>query len=120
MAAQGLWHRLQPSSTPRPALVEAAKTVTRERLASVPPSLPHYSVGFLGIHDGRTANFVFVDWWADENELHHHVYVSPTSEPDNLTYATPTGLIACVWDLRVMAFERQAWLDAVLRNSQGA
>jgi prepilin-type processing-associated H-X9-DG protein len=105
--------------TPRPELIEAAKLAAGERLSSVPGSLRHYSVGFLGVHDGRTANFVFVDWWADENELHHHVYVSPADEPTRLAYVTPTGLAACVWDLRVMAFERQAWLDAVLRRSGG-
>lgn len=102
--------------SPRPELVEAAKAIARQRLESVPNSIQHYSVGFLGVHDGRTANFVFVDWWADENELHHHVYVLPADEPSRFTYTTPTGLIACVWDLRVMAFERQAWLDTVLKR----
>jgi hypothetical protein len=102
-------------ATPCPALIAAAKRVVADRLDSVPQSIPHYSVGFLGIHDGRTSNFVFVDWWADENELHHHVYVSPKDEPQRLNYATPTGAIACVWDLRVLAFERQSWLDTVLK-----
>lgn len=82
----------------------------------MPDSIDHDSVGFLGVHDGRTANFVFVDWWAHENELYHHVYVSPTDEPSRLSYATPTGLAACVWDLRHMAFERQASLDTVLKG----
>jgi hypothetical protein len=104
---------------PRPELIEAARVVAKERMASVAESMRHYSVGFLGIHDGRTANFVFVDWWADENELHHHVYVSPTDDPTRFTYTTPTGLVACVWDLRVMAFERQAWLETVLKPSGG-
>lgn len=104
---------------PRHDLVLAAKRVAAERLASIASSIRHYSVGFLGIHDGRTANFVFVDWWADENELHHHVYVSPSDDPNALAYRTPTGLAACVWDLRVIEFERQAWLMNVLRNSNG-
>ena len=99
---------------PRPELLVAAKAVAIERLASVPASLDHYSVGFVGVHDGKTANFVFVDWWADQNELHHHVYVSPCDDPSRLTYATPTGVMACVWDLRVIAFERQAWLETIL------
>ena len=103
---------------PRPELIEAAKTAARTRLAAVEKSMKQYGVGFLGIHDGRTANFIFVDWWADENELQHHVYVSPTEEPSRLTYAPSTCGIACVWDLRVMAFERQAWLDAVLKRPQ--
>jgi hypothetical protein len=102
-------------ATPSLGLIEAAKGVAADRLAAVAPSMQHYSVGFLGIHEGRTSNFVFVDWWADENELHHHVYVSPKDEPQRLNYATPTGVIACVWDLRVLAFERQAWLDTVLK-----
>ncbi len=106
-------------SAPRPALIAAAKEVARERLAGISQSAPHYSVGFLGVHDGRTSNFVFVDWWASENELHHHVYVSPVDKPQQLTYETPSGLTACVWDLRVMAFERQAWLDTVLKNPRG-
>jgi prepilin-type processing-associated H-X9-DG protein len=104
---------------PRPELIAAAKAVAAERLATVPDSIRHYSVGFLGVHDGRTANFVFVDWWADENELHHHVYVSPTHEPARFTYITPSGLTACVWDLRLMAFERQAWVDTVLKRHGG-
>ena len=104
---------------PRDQLTAAVKAVAIKRLAGVPASVNHYSVGFLGIHDGETANFVFIDWWADENELHHHVYVSPTDDPSRLTYATPTGVIACVWDLRVIAFERQAWLDTVLKRQGG-
>ena len=104
-------------AAPRPALVEAAKATAAERLAAVGGSVRHYAVGFLGVHDGRTANFVFIDWWAEENELHHHVYVSPTDAPGRLDYVTPTGLAACVWDLRVMAFERQAWLETVLKRA---
>lgn len=103
---------------PRPELIEAAKRVAR------PYFLPanghtHYGVGFLGVHDGRGANFVFVDYWADENELHHHVYVSPSDKPELLEYVTPTGLVACVWDLRVMWFEREAWVETVLANPTG-
>lgn len=112
----GIAHRRQ---APRPELVDAAKSVARKRLATVPDTMEHYGVGFLGVHDGRTANFVFVDWWANENELHHHVYVSPTEEPSRLTYSMPTGSVACVWDLRVMEFERHAWLTAVLKRPQG-
>lgn len=88
---------------PRPELVEAAKRVARAHFVSA-SGRTHYGVGFLDVHDGRGANFVFVDYWADENELHHHVYVSPADEPVALEYATPTGLVACVWDLRVLWF----------------
>jgi hypothetical protein len=104
---------------PREELVEAAKQVARERLTISTNSVNHYGVGFLGVHDGRGANFVFVDYWADENELHHHVYISPSDDPTSLKYVTPTGLIACAWDLRVLSFERDAWVEAVLANPSG-
>jgi hypothetical protein len=106
-------------SGPRGALVEAGKQVAQRTLATAAGETSHYSVGFVGIHDGRTSNFVFVDWWADENELHHRVFISPTDEPANLVDQTATGPAACVWDLRVIGFERDAWLDTVLHNPAG-
>ena len=104
---------------PRAALVGAAKREARGRLPRPAAGEGRYGVSFLGVHDGRAANFVFVDWWADENELHHHVYTSASEELESLTYATPTGLSACVWDLRVQAFEREAWVEEVLKNPRG-
>ena len=99
---------------PRPQLVETAKRLARERLPQPAANDSRYGVGFIGVHDGRTANFIFIDWWADENELHHHVYSSASNELETLSYITPTGLSACVWDLRVQSFERDAWLEEVL------
>ena len=103
---------------PRPELVAAARGIATRQLHSLPIDIRHYHVGFLGVHDGRTANFVFLDFWADENELHHHVFVSPTAQPDKFTYVTPTGLSACVWDLRLQAFERDAWVTHVLQRGE--
>lgn len=102
---------------PQPQLVAAAQRVATQHLGSLPCDLHHYNIGFLGVHEGRTANFVFLDFWADENELHHHVFVSPTENPDALTCVTATGLSACVWDLRLQAFERDAWVAHILQQS---
>src|ERR1041385_5101876 len=98
---------------PEPSLVGKAKEIAASRLAAIPPGLQHYSVGFLGVHQGKTGDFVFIDWWADENELHHHVYVAAGPGRD-FSYVTPSGLSACVWDLRVIGFERDAWVKRVL------
>ena len=87
--------------TVRGELVDAARRVALERISRAGESVNHYGVGFIGIHEGKNGNFVFVDWWADGNELHHHVYTSPLDQPDELTYMTPTGLAACAWDLRI-------------------
>ncbi len=73
----------------------------------------------MGIHEGRGANFVFVDWWAEENELHHHVFISSSDEPLRLESRDDDGPIACIWDLGVVAFERKAWVETVLDNAEG-
>lgn len=104
---------------PRPELVEAAKAVARPLLPQPAVGEGRYGVGFLGVHDGRGANFVFLDWWGNENELTHHVWVSPADQPAALDDVTPTGLTACVWDLAVLWFERQAWVEAVLARPDG-
>lgn len=98
-------------------LVGAARRVTEHRLTANAEATNHCGVGFVGIHQGKTGNFVFVDWWADENELHHHVYVSPSDRPAELEYMTPTGLAACAWDLFLIGHERDAWVRHVLQQA---
>jgi hypothetical protein len=44
---------------------------------------------------------------------------SSEERPTELEYATSTTPAACVWDLFVMSFERDAWLDEVLANPEG-
>jgi hypothetical protein len=104
---------------PRPELVGAARSAAAGLLDEVGSRRNHYGVGFVGVHDGRGANFVIVDWWADENELHHRVYLSPTDRPGELRPAGPDDPAACVWDAAVIAYERQAWVEAVLANPAG-
>lgn len=99
-------------------LIDAAYRVTKDRLIESAQESSHYGVGFVGIHQGKTGNFVFVDWWADENELHHHVYVSASANPAELEYKTPSGLAACAWDLFLIGHERDAWVQYVLKQSE--
>lgn len=102
---------------PRPELVAATKRIAAEVLPRPANAEGRYGVGFLGAHDARGGCYVFVDWWADENELHHHPFLGPS--PEELRPARPEESIACVWDLAVVAFERRVWLDAVLKDPHG-
>lgn len=103
----------------RDELVDAVKKRATEVLPQPALTKNRYGVGFLCAHDARGGCFAFVDWWADENELHHHLFSGPKDDPDQLAPVGPDGLTACVWDLAVMAFERQAWLETVLARLQG-
>ena len=104
---------------PRPELVDAAGRAARAVLP-VPAVTPNrYGLGFVGIHDGRGACFVFVDWWEAENELHHHTFTAPQGAPEELVEVTGSGFAACAWDLAVMSHERDAWVRTVLANPAG-
>lgn len=99
---------------PRCELVDAALDLARGCLPRPATGYGRYGVGFMGVHEGRGANLVFVDWWADGNELHHHVFTTSAGWPLDFRDATGSGLAACVWDLAVIGFERQAWISSVL------
>ena len=101
---------------PRPELVETAKNIAAEQLPR--EKSPNYNVGFIGVHDGRDACFVFVDFWGNENELFHRVFLSRDNDPARLRPAAPGDSSVCVWDLRLQAFEREAWIKHVLSKAE--
>lgn len=105
--------------SPRSELIETAKAITTMRLRERPTGHAHYSVGFLGIHDGRGENQIFLDFWVNENELIHWYWISTPENPADLYVPSEDHNSVCVWDLMVQCFERQAWLDCVLANPKG-
>ena len=104
---------------PRGELVEAALEAARSTLPSPAVTDDRYGLGFLGIHDGRDSNFVFVSWWQNENELQHRVFFSTPERPRQLRPATTEDPIACVWDLSLIAHEREAWIRHMLADPSG-
>ena len=99
-------------------MLTAAKKIAAEKL----PILGldgNYGIGFMGVHKAKEDNFVFIDWWAHENELYHHGWVSTSDNFDTLIYITPNGMIGCTWVLRIISFERDAWANAILTNPRG-
>ncbi len=97
---------------PDPTLLETAKVLASRVLS---PVGEHYGVGFVGVHQGKTEHFIFVDWWARENELNHRVFTSALVSPTKFTDTTASGVMACVWDLAVISHEREAWIETVMK-----
>jgi hypothetical protein len=77
-------------------------------------AVPRGAYGFTIAHDAATAGLAVVYWWANENEIHKHVFAAPLGDPGALEPADGTAM-ACVWELEVIDFERQAWLEDVLK-----
>ncbi len=104
---------------PAAQIVSAAKALAFQRLPQPAITDNCYGAAFLIVHQGADANWILLDWWVDECILQHHVYTSPLDDPQTLRYISPTGILACVWELAVHSFERQAWIDTVLANPAG-
>ena len=70
-------------------------------------------VGFLVQHRGATADYVVLAWWDQENELPIRVVVR--DHAPGATWRAARGSESfCVWDLQVIAFERDAYVATVL------
>ncbi len=99
-----------------PLLLEAAKARMLQHLREETMLQKFHGVGFMGVHQGNGINQVFLDRWMNENELHHVVYSSPSDRPKALGRAAPDHNSVCVWDLYLQSFEREAWIESVLKT----
>lgn len=107
----------------RPAreLVEAIKSVAARTLPQPATTEDRYGIAFLYAHQGGDGGgYTSVNWWARENELYHYQFESSREALEDLKPIDETGgSHCCVWDLAVMAHERQAWIDCILNNDAG-
>jgi hypothetical protein len=64
-------------------------------------------------HEGRGARYVVLAWWDRENELPVRVFVAPHDE-GGAWRAARDGESFCVWDMQVLWFEREAYVETVM------
>lgn len=88
-----------------------------ESIAGLLPQPPRAAaragVGFVIEHPGRGIDYLVLCWWDAENELFNRVLTCNPATPGAWVLAT-SGTIACVWDLAVFNFERDAWVETML------
>jgi hypothetical protein len=76
---------------------------------AVAPGRP--GVGFRIAHRGNGASYAVLAWWDRENELPLRLAVK---NPDGTWRPARGSESVCVWDLEVIAFEREAYVGTVL------
>lgn len=97
-----------------PALLEASKRAARGLLPQPAVTPTHYGVGFMGMHQGRSYDFVTVAWWAYDTELYSQTLMRASSQSYALSPVAAAELSSDVWDIKLLAFERDAWVEEVL------
>jgi hypothetical protein len=98
-------------------VVGAAKRAAAVTLPMPAQTRDRYGVGFLVVHEGQDARWLLVDWWGFESVLHHRLFRAPLEGEPEFKRA-PDAVTACVWELPILAFERDAWVETVLSDPE--
>jgi hypothetical protein len=77
------------------------------------PAAGRPGVGFVILHAGRGFDYVVLCWWDRENELPMRLAVRQQREEETWR-AARGGESVCVWDLELIAAERDAYVGSVL------
>lgn len=101
---------------PRAELVRAAKRAAQGRLPQPPDGGERAGAAVLIVHDALGSTWALVQWW-EGNILYHHVHGGDPATPAILAPVTD-GPMACTYELAVIGFERQAWVDHMLAAQQ--
>lgn len=74
-----------------------------------------HGIGFVLVHYARDGNYLLVSRWYGGNMLKHELFVlSRTAQGWQAEPLVSTNIVACVWELQVITFERQAWVSTAM------
>lgn len=78
--------------------------------------LTSYKIATLILHEGKEGCFAIISWWIDENMLQLHVYLQSYDDTSSFQRYSDQGMVSCVWELAVLWFERNAWIEHILKK----
>jgi hypothetical protein len=73
-------------------------------------------IGFRIAHRGAQESYAVLAWWERENEL--PIRIAVRRDGEEWRRAKPDESI-CVWDIQVLAFERDAYVETLLSGEAG-
>jgi hypothetical protein len=91
-----------------------AKTFIEVQLSEAERTQPLHRVGFLILSHGAVSNWIMLDWWSS-HILYHRIFSVEGMPPERFMEA-PLNLFQCVYELRITAFESEAWRKHVAEN----
>ncbi len=71
-----------------------------------------HHLGFAIIHAADDGNYLLISTWCNANMLRHRVFT--IGNDGRLQPLEKTKIIACVWELAVMFYERNCWIEQVM------
>jgi len=96
--------------------IEIAKQFAKDCIEKYHYIADSYGLGYIIIHKGRDSNFIVINWWLGENMVCTHSFLSPLNNQYLYQEITHTGMNVCVWDSLIHSFERNAWVNFIMKN----
>lgn len=115
------WHFKVYSISPRGRGISedehyvAARNVV-ENLIPDASNTPHFGNGFVIIHYGTEAVWLQVNWWIEDGMCAGKSFKAPLNQSP-LFELVDGPIVAGVWELVVIDFERQTWVDVILKRT---
>lgn len=75
-----------------------------------------HHIGFAIIHAADDGDYLLISTWCDANMLRHRVFT--IDNENRLQSLESTKIIACVWELAVMFYERNFWIEQVMTTEK--
>jgi hypothetical protein len=76
-----------------------------------------HRVGFAILHYGRDGDYLLASLWYGGNMLKHEAFaLSSSGDSPYCASLSASRIVACVWELSVMAFERDAWVRTAMTH----
>ena len=103
-------------SLPATAMLESAVLQAMETLDAG----SDHPLGFAIFHMADDGIYLLLTRFNNANNLRHTVFsVEHDSEFLQITPLKDPHIIACIWEIRLMMFEADAWIETVLKPGQG-
>ncbi len=98
--------------TPREDRVQAAHAAAARMGPESEAEGGSHGLGFVVLHEGEAGTWLLMDWWAHGDILCQRLSLDTGA---GFRPADDRPLLACVWELPVIAHERGAWVRHMMR-----
>lgn len=92
---------------------ESGMNLVSAKLPQPPVTASRPGFGFVIFHQGAMGDYIVLSWWDNENELPTRVFVR---DQNNWRPARANESF-CVWDLRIIWHEREAYVKTILAGA---
>ena len=103
---------------PEPAIVQRAWDQASHLLRNMMHDYPVHGAAFLIVHEANDGSFFLLNWWTGENMLASRVFYAAPGSGTFIDFAG-SRIACCVWELEVIKYERDRWVQDVLGEGKG-